>query len=178
MTNGKRTSVSDVELWRRTRIDGPPETGVTGSDANLIAALAEGRLSEDERAALEARMAASPAVRDTVAAVRGDARLVEPITPPARLAARARAAFEAEQPAGTARSRGVPSWLRLGLQWSATAAALVVVGYVGFDLGQETRNNTARVDMLVSVEAKIDFDASDDTLIRALAASPAKGGAR
>lgn len=177
MSNGRRPSVSDEELWRRSRIDGPPETGVTGSDANLIAALAEGRLSTEEREALEARMAASAAVRDTVAAVQGDAHTVEAVEPPARLVARAKAAFDAERPAAARRS-GAPSWLRLAMQWSATAAALLIAAYAGFDLGHETRINEARVDALVAAEAAIDFDASDDTLIRALAANRGNGGTR
>ncbi len=169
MSNDNEPPVSDKELWRRVAIERPPETGVTGSDANLIAALIEGTLNEDDKAVLEARMVASPVVRETVRAMRDNPDLGEPMMPPAGIAERAKAAFEAK-PAPKARRRGAAGWLGIGMQWAATAASFALAAYVGFDLGRDTAVDAARTDALVRSELALDFDADDDTLVATMAA--------
>lgn len=174
MSNGKKPPVSDKELWRRVAIERPPETGVTGSDANLIAALAEGRLSEDEHAALEARMVASPVVREAVRMVRDDPRLEEPVRPPAALTARAKAAFDAEHAPRARRAR--TGWLAAGLQWAGAAACFVLVAYIGFALGSETRIDAARTEALVRSELALGLGTGDDRLVMTTLSGERRGG--
>jgi len=177
MSNTNKPPVSDKELWRRVAIERPPETGMTGSDANMIAALIEGTLNEDDKAALEARMVASPVVRETVRAMRGDPHLGEPAMPPADIRARAKDAFAAER-VPKAHRRGATRWLGLGMQWTAAAACFALVAYVGYDLGRDTAMDAAHADALVRSELALDFDAGDDTLIATMAGGRRGGGLR
>ena len=109
-------------------------------DALLLAAYAEGRLSEAEAEPVEAALAADPELLDMLLALR---RPVESASPTPGLI-RSAQALVADRPdpvvvpfrprnAGLGRVSG-------SLAWGAVAASLLLVAMVGFDLGVRTEH--------------------------------------
>jgi anti-sigma factor RsiW len=129
----KRTRVSDETLWRRARDAAAPED--EGQGFLDLAAFAEGRLDSDEDERVAALLLADPEAAADVEAARALAgRTVfspapEPVIRRALLAAPAAPAvilrFSAPQR---------PALLDLA-RWGSLAAAIAVVGWLGFALG-------------------------------------------
>lgn len=127
---------TDKELWRRVA---PAGEGAPQPVSELdFAAWLDGRLPEAQAAAVEAAVAADPAMRQ--AALELSELLGQPLpVAPARLEVRARAlvGFDVERP----QSRlGLLDWLLAGsrrfmVQRVATLAAAVVVAISGFLMG-------------------------------------------
>jgi hypothetical protein len=125
------------------------EPMASAPDALLLAAYAEGRLTEAEAAPVEAALAADPALLDTLLALRQPAEPAQPSTMSIQ-AAQALVAGQSDpvvvpfrrRAAGLGRFSG-------GLAWAAVAASLLLVSMVGFDLGVRTEhvvNATASAD--------------------------------
>lgn len=130
------TPETDKELWRRLA---PVGEGASPQVSELdLAAWLDGRLPAVEAAAVEAAVAADPALRR--AALELSEVLGQPLpAAPPRLAVRARAlvGFDVERPQ---RRLGLLDWLlgggrRFMVQRVATLAAAVVVAISGFLLG-------------------------------------------
>lgn len=132
----ENTPETDKELWHRVAPAG--EGGLPSVPDIDLAAWLDGRLPEAEAAAVEAAVAADPALRR--AALDLSELLGQPLpAPPPRLAVRARAlvGFDVER---QQRRVGLFDWLLAGgrgfmVQRVATLAAAVVVAISGFFLG-------------------------------------------
>lgn len=117
-------------------------------DAVALAAYVERRLDPDEAAAVEAVLAADPALLDLVLELRGG---IAEVAAPAGLIARAAALVQA--PAGNVvpfrRRTMPPGGVRSVMTWGALAASFALVALVGFNLGvgmeQATRPAAAGV---------------------------------
>lgn len=136
-TNGTRLpGLSDRDIWRRSlETDASPDEA---TDLMDLAAFADGRLEPDEMALVEAVIARGAGAAADVAAARALAGTAMTAATPA-IIARAQAlvgegksealliAFPAPKP--TSRP-----WYSAA-SWSGLAAAMVVAGWLGFDLG-------------------------------------------
>lgn len=137
---------ADQDLWQICR-----ETEATEDEtAQLLelAAFADGTLDEDDRERVAARIAADPEAMADIAAARllADAA---PAAASAEVVARACAAH----PAATARPaqivrfpliRRAANWNGV-TQWGSLAAAVMVAGWLGFNLGTDTWSSYSQV---------------------------------
>jgi len=144
MTNNPQKGLSDRELWRRHRPESERPAPVTGFDANLVAAWLEDNLTDEDWPALEARLAANPAEIETLRA----SAALQPAAAEA-LPAALRSRLLALDPAIAARrsrraAARAPLWGRI-TEWTAAAAMLVAVAFVGFDLGSVTTEQSAQI---------------------------------
>lgn len=125
----------DKALWARMRMEQP----VSGDDGEIdpmeLAAYLDGRSSEAEGEALEARLAASAEDLDSLISLR--ASLSEPApAAPASLVARAQGIVRAPaKPPHPVLSERL-GWLLRPAAWAAASAAVVVLGVMSFQLGQ------------------------------------------
>jgi anti-sigma factor RsiW len=130
----------DREVWRRSQeIDAVPDQAEHLLD---LAAFVDNRLDEEDAARVAALIARDPAIADDVAAARALAgATMLPAEP--EIVARAEALVdalgdddrpEAELIAFPARPPTVRRWYSAAT-WSGLAAAVVLAGWLGFDLG-------------------------------------------
>ena len=168
MREENEKSEEGMVLWRRAREGWRPPRDEEAPDALLLAGYLDGRLSEEEAARLEARLAAEPALLDELLALR-ESLAAGPEAAPAAVVARAQAAFTG-QPARAARV-GKPSlfgsffgsWLRPAVP--AFAALALLVAFAGaFELG---RYQGERLDATQTAEAG-DSDVPVDLLMDGL----------
>lgn len=142
----KGAGAQDRRLWQRWRALGE-KSPVAEPDALLLAAYAEGRLSEAEAEAVETWLAATPEALDDVAAARSTYRhpprlVYEHILEKASdlvpgTAAPASAVIVPFRPRAPQR---LPQW-RKALAWSSIAASLIGASLVGFSLGSDAYSN-------------------------------------
>ncbi len=99
-----------------------------------LAAYLDGTLAPEERAAVEARLAADPGSLDILLASR-EALAESAPPPPDSLVRRAAALVEAPQD-GALAGGGLQAWLLGSLGWSGALAAVAVAGFIGFELGR------------------------------------------
>ena len=136
----KGVEAQDRRLWQRWRARGV-DSRAAEPDAILLAAYAEGRLSEAEAEAAEAWLAATPEALGDIVAARSpgqphpvDLRMIENA---AALVAGAGAPPGAEiVPFRPRTLRLLPQW-RTALTWSSIAASLLCASLVGFSMGSE-----------------------------------------
>jgi hypothetical protein len=126
------------ERWRSRESD-PADAPASALDPMLLAAYLEGRLGEDEAAALERQLALDPDALDDLVAWTP----VAPEIPSAAFIAAAQGLVGgatilpfAPRPAAAPR-RVVTAWAA----WGAVAASLVLISLVGFNLGMQTERN-------------------------------------
>jgi anti-sigma factor RsiW len=169
MREENEKSEEGMALWRRAREGWRPPRDEEAPDALLLAGYLDGRLSEEEAARLEARLAAEPALLDELLALR-ESFATRPEAAPAAVVTRAQAAFAA-QPAARAARVGKPSlfgsffgsWLRPAVP--AFAALALLVAFAGaFELG---RYQGERLDATQTAEAG-DSDVPVDLLMDGL----------
>lgn len=131
---------ADREVWRRSR-----EFEAVPDEADYLldlAAFADNRLDDEDKARVAALIARDPAITDDVAAARALAGATM-LPPDAGVIARAAALVpargagdrpKAELIAFPARPPAVRRWYSAAT-WSGLAAAVVLAGWLGFDLG-------------------------------------------
>jgi len=146
MREDKITSEAGAALWRRLREEARPLPDQERPDAGLLAAYLDGRLTEEEAAGLEARMAGDPELLSELLALR-ESLAAAPETAPAGLVAEARALRPARDGALGGKAAAAPqktaAWLeRLFGDWLRPAVpalavlALVVACAGAFELGR------------------------------------------
>jgi len=139
----KGVGAEERRLWQRWRALGE-ESPVAEPDAMLLAAYAEGRLSEADAEPVEAWLAELPdALSDVVAARTADqSRLVDErildkagglVPGPATRSAKV-------LPFPPRRPQRLPQW-RTALTWSSIAASLLCASLVGFSMGSDAYAN-------------------------------------
>ncbi len=163
-------------LWRRVSGAAEPvPEEISAEDASLLAAWLEGRLDGGAREAFEARLAASPAPRQALAALDAEAPPAQVAAPAAVLdRAKGLVAPDRAKPArGGLLSRLHPDSLFGGLvEWGAAAALLVLVSVVGFDMGSAAADIALQAEEPATTDVALDiddgplggFDALDDDL--------------
>jgi hypothetical protein len=138
----KGVEAQDRELWRRWRALGG-QSRLAEPNALLLAAYAEGRLSEIEAAPVEAWLASMPeALGDLLTARRADRE------PPALVDERALDKACALVPDGGAPAGAeilpfrprLPQW-RTALAWSSIAASILCASLIGFSMGSDAYAN-------------------------------------
>jgi anti-sigma factor RsiW len=146
------------DAWRGAEPEGEPVDFMT------LAAYLDGGLSEEERAALEARIARDPALLAELAALRG----IEPQEPPAGLILRAQGLVREAPKAETAKSGGLAGLFAGGflrpLGWGSAFAALLVACLLSFELG---RSGLAAAEEITTAEQteSVPFDISGDLFL-------------
>ena len=124
----------DRALWRRWYAG--TAKSVPQPDVMILAAYAEGRLSETEAAPVEAWLALHPAALDDVIAAR-DMTLHPPRIAFATIVTHASALVDGATPTNVVSLRhAVPRW-RNALAWSGIAASLAVASLGGFAMGND-----------------------------------------
>lgn len=141
--NDRRQEAADRALWRRGRdADAPADEAGYFLD---LAGLAEGRLDPDEHERIAALVAADPAAAADVAAAQAMTG-TNPAAPRGvldRITARA-ASLAPRPPAPSARILAFrrSTWTRPALpglvRWASLAAAVALVGWLGFAIGSST----------------------------------------
>lgn len=127
---------SDRALWQRSQ---GTETRLDDGEWLLdLAALADGRLDDDESARVAALIAHDADAAADIAAARLLAGAEESAADP-RILARAAALVDPGKPeavliAFPVRAPAAPPWFSAA-RWSGLAAAIVLAGWLGFDLG-------------------------------------------
>lgn len=142
-------------LWRRARRGWQSVAEDDTPDALLLASYLDGRLSEEEAARLEARLAAEPALLDELLNLRASLAEV-PEAAPAGVVERAQAAYggkpavrAVEAPQSSLVERLFGAWLRPAVP--AVAALALLVAFAGaFELG---RYQSERLDVTQTAEA-------------------------
>lgn len=153
MSDAQGVAPQPRELWQRWRMavlehEGETADGGTAPDELTLAAYADGRLDEAEAAAVAAYLADHPELAADVEAARGaagpiaagdDATLAQMI---ARAAALVPGDGDRVLVFPGARRR--PAWR--AANWSALAASLLVVGYLGFAVGSDASRSLVALD--------------------------------
>ncbi len=158
------------ELWLRAALP----AGQTGgcADEGLLAAYLDGRAEDAEVEAVERHLAGCARCRAAVRQLRGILSGTTTVMPPTAVLDRARQLVEPNP----GRRRLWPAVAR----WSAVAAAVLIVAWVGFSAGRKTGDYRRAADAVVAVEASFggqgeDTQASLDTLDEMLlAGGPSK----
>lgn len=151
----------DRELWRRAAQARRSETASPeAADPLLVAGYLDGTLDEAGREAFEARLAAEPALLDSVLSAR--AALAEaPVVAPADAIARAQAIVS--RPARAEKPRG--GWLR-PLGWAAVCALALLVTGTGFEIGRTGYDALVEYQSLVTETVAFDFsDPASDMIL-------------
>jgi ferric-dicitrate binding protein FerR (iron transport regulator) len=145
-TDEGRPPSPDRDLWRISReTDAPDNDGFRLLD---FAAFADGTLDEDDRERVAAWLAADPDAMADIAAVH--ALVSSQADAPAEIIARASAAHPGAI-AGSAEIVRFPLFRRQAANWNglahwgSLAAALVVAGWLGFNLGTETWSGYSQI---------------------------------
>ncbi len=148
----------DPALWRRWRTAAAEAGGevTPAPDPLLVAAYAEGRLSELAAEGVEAWLAADPSRLEDVQAARQLRRDSTALPAPERMLARAKSIVDGRgakvlsfrRPAERPRS-----W-RVAAAWGSMAASLLITGLVGFALGSDAYSSLLgdRQEMALSQE--------------------------
>jgi anti-sigma factor RsiW len=129
----------DPALWRRWRAAEASGEAVPAPDPLLVAAYAEGRLSENAAERVEAWLASDPARLEDVQAARMLRRDSTGLPAPESVLARAKALVDGRRGGVLPfRRSGAPthSW-RSAAAWGSMAASLLVTCLVGFALGSD-----------------------------------------
>jgi len=136
LSRGTSGASADREVWRRSQ-----ETDAAPDAAEYLlelAAFADGRLDDDDTARIAARLADDAAAEEDVAAARalGGAAM---LSADSDIIARAEALVGEDRPDAVlipfpVRRPVVRRWYSAAT-WSGLAAAMVLAGWVGFDLG-------------------------------------------
>lgn len=145
---GGNSRSPDYNLWQICR-----ETEASEDEGALLlelAAFADGRLDEDDRERLAARIATDPDAMADIAAARLLAA-AKPEAAPEAVIARAYAVHPtAAAPVGSARIirfplfRPAANWNGVA-QWGSLAAAVMVAGWLGFNLGTDAWTGYSQV---------------------------------
>ena len=131
----------DRQLWRRSRA-----VEIVEDEAERfldLAAFADGRLDPDERERVAEYLAADPIAAADVAAAASTARAETLEAAPEEVIARARA-LVAPNIIPFRPRRYVPT-LQDVVGWSGLVAAMVIAGWLGFNLGMDTSLSVAQV---------------------------------
>lgn len=140
----KGVGAEDRRLWQRWRALGE-KSRVAEPDALLLAAYAEGRLSEAQAEAVEAWLATTPDVLADVIAARANDR-PRPVSEHMLASASALVPGPAA-PAGAEilpfqpRKPQLPPRWRTALAWSSIAASLLCASLIGFSMGSDAYVN-------------------------------------
>lgn len=121
----------DAAVWRRWRSATAMGAAPAEPDALLLAAYAEGRLTEEAAETIEDWLAASPAAADDVLAARRGAEVVASEAIIARAAGLVGAGAEV-----LPFRRPRQSW-RVAASWTAMAASLVMATVLGYSVGHD-----------------------------------------
>lgn len=144
---GGNTRSPDYNLWQICRETEASEDA--GALLLELAAFADGRLDEDDRERLAARIATDPDAMADIAAARLLAA-AKPEAVPEAVIARACAIHPVAVPAGSARIirfplfRQAANWNGI-TQWGSLAAAVMVAGWLGFNLGTDAWSDYSQV---------------------------------
>lgn len=162
-----RETEMDRELWRRAaeaRSGDSASAHAPEADPLLLAGYLDGTLTEAECEAFEARLAAEPALLESVIASR--AALSEaPGETPAAVVARAQAIVGRPGRVEAARrSAFFAGWLR-PLAWAAVGALALIVTGAGFEIGREGYGALVEYQTLVTNSVAFDFDGPGSDLI-------------
>lgn len=156
----------DRELWRRAAQARRSETASPeAADPLLVAGYLDGTLDEAGREAFEARLAAEPALLDSVLSAR--VALAEtPVAAPPDAIARAQAIVSrsalAEQPR---RGTQLGGWLR-PLGWAAVCALALLVTGTGFEIGRSGYDALVEYRTLMTETVAFDFsDPASDMIL-------------
>lgn len=139
------TRAEEAALWRRWRALAPDVAGAKAApDPLLLAAYAEGRLSEAEAEAVELWLAAAPEALADIAAARAAADAASEEATEAMIA-EAQGLIAASNPkvVPLASRRATPQlgrW-RAAVAWGGIAASVLATSLVGFALGNDTYAN-------------------------------------
>ncbi|HWE75016.1 MAG TPA: hypothetical protein VG328_17785 [Stellaceae bacterium] len=143
----KGAEARDRRLWRRWRALGA-DSRVAEPDALLLAAYAEGRLSEAEAEPVEAWLAATPEALDDVVAARATyqhpPRVVfeHVLTKATALVPGEGATADAEiLPFEPRRPPHLRRQWRTAIAWSSIAASILCASLVGFSMGSDAYSN-------------------------------------
>jgi anti-sigma factor RsiW len=162
MTENERISANGRSLWRRARLS-PGDTAETTADLDPLdlAAYLDGRLTDEARARVEARLAESPELIDLLVASQ-QALQDGTLAPPEAVVRRAGALAGTTRAGGERRSRPAAprpnAWgsrtlaLSRGLAFASLAAAFLLVGAAGFELGRTEAAYSAQIDGLLAGE--------------------------
>lgn len=134
----------DRRLWQRWKaLDGKPRAAEP--DALLLAAYAEGRLSESESEAVEAWLAVAPEALDDIVAARALEQRPPQLTYQHILTNACDLVSGATEAPATAAilpfRRRVPAQWRTALAWSSIAASIACASLVGFSMGSDAYAN-------------------------------------
>jgi hypothetical protein len=159
-------------LWHRLRREQEEPAELSGWDANLLAAYLDGRTEGRDAEALEAKLAASPALLEILLAARAAGAAGEPVPP--ELIARAKAlkpgarrdlrdrghrnGHHNGRRSGGAPVNPVRLRMRRRIEWAVAAALLVAVCATGFELGLDTGRSADTVNRLMAEETVPRFD--------------------
>jgi hypothetical protein len=144
-------------LWQRWQALGETSL-VTEPDALLLAAYAEGRLSEAEAEPVEAWLAATPdGLSDILAARSTYQHQPQDVYQRVLTTASALVSGDAQPsakilPFRSRPARSMPQW-RTALAWSSIAASLLCASLIGFSLGSDAYMNLAGTNAVDSVAA-------------------------
>jgi anti-sigma factor RsiW len=139
----KGAGAQDRRLWQRWRALGEASR-VAEPDALLLAAYAEGRLTEAEAEPVEAWLAAAPEVLADVIAARSAYQHPPQLIFERMLAQASSLVPGAAAPASAEivpfRPQRRPQW-RTALAWSSIAASLLCASLIGFSMGSDAYAN-------------------------------------
>jgi anti-sigma factor RsiW len=155
----------DRALWQRWRAEEGATERVAMPDAMSLAAYADGRLSEEAAAPIEAWLALHPAALEDVVVAR-DMTKHPPRLAYATILAQASALVDGDAPANVIPLHPrAPRW-RNALAWSGIAASLAVASMAGFAMGNDayTSVSTPQANAAVATES-FEAPASLDSLI-------------
>ncbi len=133
---GSAESSDDRTLWRRCQATTRP-SGAAAPDPLLLAAYAEGRLSERAAEGIESWLAEHPEALDDVIAARLAESTAEEDAPQA-LIARAAALVSAESANVVSFPGGRRVGWRMVVAWSSMAATFLLASAAGLGLGYDT----------------------------------------
>lgn len=138
----------DDALWQRSRmVDAIEDDATRFLD---LAGFADGALDADDHERVAEWVGKDPDAAGDVAAARAAARADHSVPVPEPVMARACALVASHEPRGGSviplrpRLRTMPA-LRLAASWGSLAAAMAVVGWLGFNLGMDTSLSVAAV---------------------------------
>lgn len=163
-----RDSHTDRELWSRATQRSRESAGPSGdetADALTLSGYLEGRLSDAERDAFEARLAAEPGLLDALVSSRA-ALADSPAKAPQVTVTRAQAIIGRAGRVDRARGGGfLAGWLK-PLGWAALCALALVVSGAGFEIGREGYDAVVEYQTLMTETVAFGFpDPASDLIL-------------